>query len=67
MINEGDLKGEVIEKSFVGGLSKVTFKLDDGQEIISSHSGMDVPVQVGDIINIGWSSLSQVEVIDNEN
>ena len=67
VINEGDLKVEVIEKSFVGGLSKVTFKLEDGQEIISSHSGMDVPVQVGDIINIGWSSLSQVEVIDNEN
>ncbi len=65
-LNKGDLKSTVLEKSFIGGLSKVKYLLDDGQTLISSHSGMDIDVKVGDVVNIGWDDVYQVEVIDNE-
>jgi spermidine/putrescine transport system ATP-binding protein len=65
-MNYGNLKGVVLEKSFIGGLSKVKYRLEDGQTITSSHSGMDVDVKVNDIINVGWDEIHQVEVIENE-
>ncbi|NLC96116.1 MAG: ABC transporter ATP-binding protein [Erysipelotrichaceae bacterium] len=65
-LNNGDLKCKVIEKSFIGGQSKVKYLLEDNQIITSSHNGMDVLVSVGDTVFIGWDKCVQVEVIDNE-
>lgn len=58
----GDYDGVVIENSFTAGLSKVNVKLKDGQEITSSHMGMNINLKVGDEISIGWDKNDMVEV-----
>ncbi|MCI6271739.1 MAG: ABC transporter ATP-binding protein [Erysipelotrichaceae bacterium] len=64
-INKGDLKAKVIEKSFVGGQLKISFLLDDGQILTSSHSGVDYPLDINQTVNIFWDKKYQIEVIDN--
>lgn len=58
----GDYDGVVMENSFTAGLSKVKVKLKDGQEITSSHMGMNINLKVGDEISIGWDKNDMVEV-----
>ena len=58
----GDYDGVVIENSFMAGLSKVKVRLKDGQEITSSHMGMNINLKVGDEISIGWDKNDMVEV-----
>ncbi len=65
-INKGDLKVKVIEKSFVGGQLKISFLLDDGQILTSSHSGVDYPLDINQTVNIFWDKKYQIEVIDND-
>lgn len=65
-INKGDLKAKVIEKSFVGGQLKISFLLDDGQILTSSHSGVDYPLDINQTVNIFWDKKYQIEVIDND-
>ena len=65
-INKGDLKAKVIEKSFIGGQLKISFLLDDGQILTSSHSGVDYPLDINQTVNIFWDEKYQIEVIDND-
>ena len=58
----GDYDGVVMENSFTAGLSKVKVRLKDGQEITSSHIGMNINLKVGDEISIGWDKNDMVEV-----
>ncbi|KXB61181.1 ABC transporter ATP-binding protein [Lachnoanaerobaculum saburreum] len=58
----GDYDGVVVENSFTAGLSKVKVRLKDGQEITSSHMGMNINLKVGDEISIGWDKNDMVEV-----
>lgn len=58
----GDYDGVVIENSFMAGLSKVKVRLKDGQEITSSHMGMNINLKIGDEISIGWNKNDMVEV-----
>ena len=58
----GEYEGVVIENSFMAGLSKVRVRLKDGQEIISSHMGMNIAINPGEEINIGWDKNDMVEV-----
>lgn len=58
----GEYEGVVIENSFMAGLSKVRVRLKDGQEIISSHMGMNIAINLGEEINIGWDKNDMVEV-----
>ena len=55
----------VTEKSIVGGHMKLVCTLSDGQMITSVKLGINVPVSVGDNVQIGWESLRMREVIDN--
>ena len=58
----GDYDGVVVENSFTAGLSKVKVRLRDGQEITSSHMGMNINLKIGDEISIGWDKNDMVEV-----
>lgn len=58
----GDYDGVVVENSFTAGLSKVRVRLKDGQEITSSHMGMNINLKIGDEISIGWDKNDMVEV-----
>ena len=58
----GDYAGVVIENSFTAGLSKVKVRLRDGQEITSSHMGMNIDLNIGDEISVGWDKNDMVEV-----
>ena len=58
----GDYDGVVVENSFTAGISKVKVSLKDGQEITSSHMGMNINLKVGDEISIGWDKNDMVEV-----
>ena len=58
----GDYNGVVVENSFTAGLSKVKVRLRDGQEITSSHMGMNINLKIGDEISIGWNKNDMVEV-----
>jgi len=58
----GDYNGVVVENSFTAGLSKVKVRLKDGQEITSSHMGMNINLKIGDEISVGWDKNDMVEV-----
>ena len=58
----GDYNGVVVENSFTAGLSKVKVRLKDGQEITSSHMGMNINLKIGDEISVGWNKNDMVEV-----
>lgn len=58
----GDYAGVVTENSFMAGLSKVKVRLRDGQEITSSHMGMNIGLNIGDEISVGWDKNDMVEV-----
>nr|WP_288914686.1 ABC transporter ATP-binding protein [uncultured Lachnoanaerobaculum sp.] len=58
----GDYDGVVVENSFTAGLSKVKVRLKDGQEITSSHMGMNINLKIGDEISVGWDKNDMVEV-----
>ena len=58
----GDYDGVVVENSFTAGLSKVKVRLKDGQEITSSHMGMNINLKIGDEISVGWDKKDMVEV-----
>ena len=58
----GDYAGVVTENSFMAGLSKVKVRLIDGQEITSSHMGMNIDLNIGDEISVGWDKNDMVEV-----
>lgn len=61
-LGAGDYEGIVVENSFTAGLSKVKVRLKDGQEITSSHMGMNINLNPGDEISIGWNKNDMVEV-----
>ncbi len=58
----GDYAGVVTENSFMAGLSKVKVRLRDGQEITLSHMGMNIDLNIGDEISVGWDKNDMVEV-----
>ncbi len=58
----GDYAGVVTENSFMAGLSKVKVRLRDGQEITSSHMGMNIDLNISDEISVGWDKNDMVEV-----
>lgn len=59
------LPARVIEKSFAGGQLRICFRLQDGQDVVASRSGLDADVKEGDLLNIGWRPEHGVPVTDN--
>ena len=55
----------IVEKSFAGGQLRITFRLEDGQEVVASRYGMDAAVNEGDQIKIGWNKEHAI-IVDEE-
>lgn len=60
------LRTEVIEKSFAGGMLRMVFRLEDGQEIVASRQGINYHLGLGDITTIGFSEETAVIVTGEE-
>jgi spermidine/putrescine transport system ATP-binding protein len=56
------LEGAIMEKSFAGGLLRITVILNDGTEITASRHGIDSLLSVGDKVSVSWNSKSSVFV-----
>ncbi len=56
------LEALVEEKSFSGGMLRMTLRLPDGQQIIASRYGIDANVAVGQKICFRWSASNAVLV-----
>lgn len=59
------LKGEVLEKSFAGGMLRVSVRLSGGGEIIVSRHGIDFAIEPGTAVALSWGAQSAV-LIDLE-
>ena len=55
----------IVEKSFAGGQLRITFRLEDGQEVVASRYGIDATVNEGDQIKIGWNKEHAI-IVDEE-
>lgn len=68
LMNDGEhclFTARVLEKSFAGGQLRICFRLQDGQEVVASRSGLDIAVKEGEVLKIGWRPEHGVPVIDN--
>ncbi len=53
-IDGNSIPATVSDKSFVGGLLKIDFQLEDGQSVISRRYGINYNIEVGEETTIGW-------------
>jgi spermidine/putrescine transport system ATP-binding protein len=63
---QNQLTAKIIDKSFAGGMLRMVFQLEDGQEIVASRQGINYPLEVGDTVAIGFDPTSVVVVTDKE-
>lgn len=58
------LSAAVAEKSFVGGMLRMTFLLENGEEVVSSRHGIDYELEVGAKADIGFFKQHMVLLED---
>ena len=63
---ENGISATVKEKSFAGGLLRLTLILPNGKEIVASRHGINYEVEEGDCIPIGWDADFAVVVEDQD-
>lgn len=63
---ENSLSGTVLEKSFAGGMVRLTVKLSDGSELTVSRYGIDAPYKLGERIYCCWKPEHAVVVEETE-
>mgnify|MGYP000863476006 FL=1 len=51
---EGNLLGEIIEKSYVGGMLRIVVRLFSDEEIVISRHGFTFPYNLGEKVYISW-------------
>lgn len=56
------LRAVVKEKTFAGGLLRITLELQDGLQMIASRHGIDSLLLVGDNVKVNWNLESSVFV-----
>lgn len=56
------LKAEIIEKTFAGGMLRMTMKLQSGEEIIASRHGLDAGYEAGDYVTCSWKPENAILV-----
>ncbi len=59
---EVGLLGSVHEKSFAGGMLRISIRLKDGQEIVASRHGIDSDLKSGDPVSVTWKVDSAIAV-----
>lgn len=58
------LRAVVKEKSFAGGLLRLTLVLPNGKELVASRHGINYEIEEGESITIGWDTNMAVIVED---
>lgn len=60
------LGGEVIEKSFVGGMLRIAVRLDSKEEMIITRQGINISFDIGERVCLKWKP-EHAMVVDQEN
>lgn len=55
----------VAEKSYTGGMLRVVFVLETGEEMIASRHGINYNLEVGETTRISWKPEAAVEVMES--
>ncbi|WP_367924856.1 ABC transporter ATP-binding protein [uncultured Ruthenibacterium sp.] len=61
------LPATVKEKSFAGGMLRISLTLADGTELVASRHGIDMDVESGDQVHVTWNPSHAVPVDVEEN
>lgn len=48
------IRGTVTEKSFAGGMLRITFALPGGDEVVASRHGIDLDIHPGEAVTLSW-------------
>lgn len=59
---EPGLEADITEKSFAGGMLRITLQLKDGTEMIASRHGIDIDFKEGDAVMVSWEAENAVPV-----
>ena len=51
---EGGIRAVVKEKSFAGGMLRIAFALEDGEEAVASRHGIDLDLRPGEQVLLSW-------------
>lgn len=60
------LSAVIKEKTFAGGMLRIVLELTDGQTIIASRHGIDLPAQVGEKMMVSWQANHAIVVETSE-
>jgi len=56
------IRGTVAEKSFAGGMLRITFALPGGDEVVASRHGIDLDLHPGERVALSWDPAAAVVV-----
>lgn len=56
------LEGEVLEKSFAGGMLRIEVKLRDGSHMVISRQGIDIGYKIGARVHLYWQEEQAIAV-----
>ena len=56
------LEGEVLEKSFAGGMLRIEVKLRDGSHMVISRQGIDIGYKIGERVHLYWQEEQAIAV-----
>jgi len=59
---QNGIPAAVKEKSFTGGMLRITFTLDDGEEVVASRHGIDLDLHPGQPVALSWEPWAAVAV-----
>lgn len=60
------LSAVIREKTFAGGMLRIVLELTDGQTLVASRHGIDLPAQVGQQMTVFWEPSQAIVVEDSE-
>ncbi len=63
---EEGIRAEVKEKSFAGGMLRITFALADGEEVVASRHGIDLDLHPGERVLLSWDPRTAPVVEEDE-
>lgn len=60
------IRAVVKEKSFAGGMLRITFALADGEEVVASRHGIDLDLHPGEGVLLSWDPRTAPVVEEDE-
>lgn len=63
---EQGLRATITEKNFAGGMLRILLTFADGQTVVASRHGIDLPAQVGDEMLVHWQPEHAILVQQSE-